>query len=270
MTDSLSDPALIMKPIGVIRTTMRLKFESPHQPRETETSESSVELFGNQHYDLALRDLATFDRIWLIWWFHRNKTWRPLVLPPRGKAVRRGVFATRSPHRPNPIGLTAVPLIKVERTRLIVGSNDLVDGTPILDIKPYLAHVDAFPDASLGWLSDLERTSTEPTRFIVRVETPASEQLNWLREHWEIDFLSRAKEILERDPTIHRTRRIRRYREDLFQIGCGAWKIYFSVVETVVTVREVQVGYPDRLLMAGDNEYIPDQAAQVAFRQHWR
>jgi tRNA (Thr-GGU) A37 N-methylase len=70
----------------------------------------------------ALQDVAGFDRVWLLWWFHRNETWRPLVLPPRGPSQRRGVFATRSPHRTNPLGMTPVRLLGVEaRAERVVG-----------------------------------------------------------------------------------------------------------------------------------------------------
>lgn len=138
---------LELRPIGYVRTPKRLKFDAPHQPDASAEETNRIELLPNSGFELALDDLASFDRIWLIWWFHRNKEWRARVLPPRGPAQRRGLFATRSPHRPNPLGLTCVSLLAVEALALTVGPLDLVDGTPIFDIKPYLPRVDAFPDA---------------------------------------------------------------------------------------------------------------------------
>ena len=86
-----------------------------------------------------------------------SSNWKAQVLPPRGPKKKRGVFATRSPHRPNPIGITPVELIRVEKRRLIVGEVDLIDGTPILDIKPYVPAIDAFPGSKAGWVDEIER-----------------------------------------------------------------------------------------------------------------
>lgn len=262
---------LSLSPIGVIRTQMRTKFESPHQPQNATTERNVIQLTKKRGFDVALRDLASFDRVWLIWWFHRNSTWRPLVLPPRGDATRRGVFATRSPHRPNPIGITAVPLLEVDTKQqlIYVGNTDLVDGTPILDIKPYIPTVDAFPDASLGWLAGVEQQLTQPARYSIAYSEHAIEQLNWLKSEWEIDFMERSIELLRRDPTIHRTRRIRRWRDDILQMGCGAWRILFSIREHTVLIHQVQPGYPSSLLRSDPNGQIPDHEAQVAFAQKW-
>lgn len=220
-------------------------------------------------FDLALKDLGAFNRIWLVWWFHRNSTWKPLVLPPRGAAKRRGVFATRSPHRPNPIGITSIPLLGIEGTNLIVGNSDLVDGTPILDIKPYIPTVDAFPEASMGWLSEVESEHAEPPRYTTSFSPLAEEQLAWLQLNWNIDFQERIVEILSRDPSIHRTRRIRKWGLDKLQLGCGAWKAIFVVEGTNVTVEGIRSGYPDELLAGGPNPEIPDQEAQIAFKSLW-
>jgi hypothetical protein len=162
-----------------------------------------------------------------------------------------------------------VPLIHVEGLQIIVGNTDLLDGTPILDIKPYISTVDSFPESSLGWLSSVEEALKEPPRFTVVHSDLAQEQFKWLLTEWSIDFSPRVHEILERDPTIHRTRRIRRYNGSLLQLGCGAWKVLFSTDQFCVTITQLLCGYPDRLLLAGENETIPDQAAQISFRTKW-
>ncbi len=107
----------------------------------------------------ALRGLEGFSRIWLIWGFSANKPakgeWQPTVRPPRlGGNTSMGVFATRSPFRPNPIGLSCVELVKVDDMELVVRGADLADGTPIYDIKPYIAYADSFPDAVCGFAQD--------------------------------------------------------------------------------------------------------------------
>ncbi len=100
----------------------------------------------------SLEDLAGFDRIWLIFVFDRVKSFRPKVMPPAGSGIKRGVLATRSPHRPNPIGISAVKLERIDRLDLHISEFDLLDGTPVLDIKPYIPMADSFPDARTGWL----------------------------------------------------------------------------------------------------------------------
>jgi hypothetical protein len=190
-------------------------------------------------------------------------------MPPRGGAQRRGVLATRSPHRPNPIGITCVPLISVDRLEIVVGNTDLVDGTPILDIKPYIPSVDAFPDSSQGWIEEVEQALLSPPSYTVRYSPLATQQAEWLRDEWGIDFSQRTLELLSRDPTVHRTRRIRRNASGRLVMGCGAWRIYFSVLDKFVDVDLITPGYPNRLLLRGPDNLIPDQEAQIAFQTRW-
>ena len=117
-----------------------------------------VEIFAERVPKKALRDLEGFDRIWLVTYLHLNPKWGPLVRPPRG-GRRRGVLATRSPHHPNPIGLSAVCLDRIEGTTLYVRGLDLIDGTPVLDIKPYVPYCDAFPESGAGWVDALDEAS---------------------------------------------------------------------------------------------------------------
>ena len=151
------EPVLRAEPIGFLRSGKRSKFSLPHQPVGNADERNVVELNPGKQFEQALLDLEGFDRVWLIWWFHRHRNWKAQVLPPRGPKKKRGVFATRSPHRPNPIGITPVELIRVEKRRLIVGEVDLIDGTPILDIKPYLSGVPA-EKLRRGWVGEAERT----------------------------------------------------------------------------------------------------------------
>ena len=259
---------LLLKPIGVAHTSMRLKFDAPHQPKPSPNDRNIIELYRGSNFDRALQDLQGFDRIWVVWWFHRNDGWRPQVLPPRGNLKRRGVFATRSPYRPNPIGLTSTPLYEVKGLKLTVGSLDLIDGTPILDIKPYIASVDSFPEARDGWLAEVEAELKSPPRFSLSFSSLAREQLSWLKEEWKIDFLERAVQILERDPHPHRTRRITRS-AGRFRMGCGAWRLFFSVQSDTVLIEEIQCGYPKRLLHQDNSEQVPDREAQLAFEAKW-
>ncbi len=260
---------LTLQPIGFIRTEKQAKFQARHQPEESAAEHNLLELLPDRGYENALRDLEGFSRIWLLWWFHRNDTWRPQVLPPRGPAQRRGLFATRSPHRPNPLGLTPVPLIRIERLRLVIGPCDLVDGTPVFDIKPYVPAYDSFPDASNGWIGEVDALLAAPPAYAVSFGPLAQQQADWLWYHWQIDFRERLAELLARDPTPHRTRRITKRGTAQFEIGCGAWRAVFSVHAQLVTVERLEPGYPPRFLHDPGRAGMPDQEAQLRFYERW-
>jgi tRNA-Thr(GGU) m(6)t(6)A37 methyltransferase TsaA len=260
---------LSCRPIGVIRTEMRAKFDAPHQPDSSAAQRSVIELFPNEGFELALTDLAGFERIWLIWWFHRNSNWRPMVRPPRGKTHRRGVFATRSPHRPNPIGITSVPLLGIRGRELIVGSNDLLDNTPILDIKPYISEVDSFPHQRNGWLAELGEEEAMDGQFRVLLSPIAQEQHRWLATQSGLDFMPRVIAILAKSPFPSRRHRITRSKDGLFRLSCGVWRVFFSLVELDVTIERIAPGFPLELLQREGREIIPDYQAQLAFEQRW-
>ncbi|MBL9203992.1 MAG: tRNA (N6-threonylcarbamoyladenosine(37)-N6)-methyltransferase TrmO [Opitutaceae bacterium] len=262
-------PSLTMEPIGFVRTGKRVKFHALHQPEETRSEENILELIPNRRLEAGLRDLAGFSRIWLLWWFHRNTTWRPSVLPPRGPAKRRGVFATRSPHRPNPLGLTPVQLTAIRGRCLHLGPCDLVDGTPVFDIKPYIPAYDSFPDASAGWLDEVETGLRQPPAFAVHFAPLASTQVAWLRRTWSIDFTERLTELLSRDPSPHRSRRIRKRVTGVLEIGCGAWRATFEVLAGIVTVQTIEPAYPRRFLVDPARAGIADCDAQLAFLEQW-
>ena len=264
MSDSLS-----LKPIGFIRTAKRVKFQALHQPDEAEPESNVLELLPGLNFEQALQDVAGFDRVWLLWWFHRNETWRPLVLPPRGPSQRRGVFATRSPHRPNPLGMTPVRLLGVKGRTLLLGACDLVDGTPVFDVKPYVPAYDSFPEAKAGWIDEVDEAVNAPAQFTVTFSEHADAQARWLRETHQVDFAPRLVELLSRDPSPHRTRRIRKRASGAFEIGCGAWRAEFAVDGREVTVRALETGYPLRFLTREGYEDIPDRDAQMAFLERW-
>ena len=144
-----------MEPIGLFRCAATHRYDAARQPSIAgKASTGAVELFPGHGYEQALRDLPGFSHIWLLYLFHHNTHWKPVIRPPRANR-KVGVFASRAPYRPNPIGLSCVALLGVEGRTLTVGAHDLLDGTPILDIKPYLAYTDSVPQATQGWLDEL-------------------------------------------------------------------------------------------------------------------
>jgi tRNA-Thr(GGU) m(6)t(6)A37 methyltransferase TsaA len=148
-------------PIGIVRSPFAHRIDAPHQPTVVEgtrtgaPAEAVLELRADLPLE-TLRGLQGFERIWLIFVFHRSEGWAPLVQPPRGPKGKHGVLATRSPHRPNAIGLSAVELVSVEGRHLHLRGVDLLDGTPVLDLKPYVPYADAFPHSAAGWIDAVD------------------------------------------------------------------------------------------------------------------
>ena len=157
-----------LKVIAHIRSDFPEKFGIPRQSGLAPDTLSRVVFEEEFRHAEALRGIEGFDYLWLIWEFSENlrDTWSPTVRPPRlGGNSRLGVFATRSPFRPNPIGLSSVKLERVENDpetglTLIISGADLMDGTPIYDIKPYIPYTDSHPEASGGFASTPDKTLT--------------------------------------------------------------------------------------------------------------
>ena len=151
--------ALTLAPVAHIRSDFPTKFGIPRQSGLVESLRAAVVFTPEYRNPDALRGLEGFSHLWLVWVFSRSvgARWSPTVRPPRlGGNERMGVFATRSPFRPNPIGLSAVKLEEIrlhtpDGPQLIVSGADLMDGTPILDIKPYLPYADCHPEALGGF-----------------------------------------------------------------------------------------------------------------------
>lgn len=137
-----------MKPIGVIRTPFPEPKGTPLEPSRAQGARGTVWI--DAPFREALLDLEGFDRVWLLFWLHRSVEPKPLVTPFLD-VKPHGLFATRAPSRFNPIGLSAVRLLAVHKDRIEVADVDIVDGTPLLDLKPYIPEFDSFPESNPGW-----------------------------------------------------------------------------------------------------------------------
>ena len=153
--DNLTDQQIVMTPIGIVHSSYKERFDTPRQPALGDEVTATIELVKGMNLEQATKDMEKFSHIWVIYWMHLNQGWNPTVIPPRGPKTKRGVLATRAPHRPNSIGLSVVRLLKVEGRKLTIAAHDMLDGTPVLDIKPYLPYADALPEATHGWLDDV-------------------------------------------------------------------------------------------------------------------
>jgi tRNA-Thr(GGU) m(6)t(6)A37 methyltransferase TsaA len=152
---------MLMTPIAIIHSLFKEKFSIPRQPGLV-SFESKIELLTPYNRSESLVGLENFSHVWIFFQFHANKNITPenlslSVRPPRlGGNKKLGVFATRSPFRPNSIGLSLVKLERIEGTNLIVSGGDFLDQTPVIDIKPYLKEIESIPEATSGWTAGIE------------------------------------------------------------------------------------------------------------------
>jgi len=170
---------MTLTPIGIVRSCFGEKFAAPRQPGLCPSAWGRLEFHEAFRSPEALRGIAEFSHIWLIFGFHQtaDQGWRPTVRPPRlGGNERVGVFASRSTFRPNGLGLSLVRLERVEGAVLHLAGLDLIDGTPVYDVKPYLPYAEAVADAGSGF------AGTEIPRLKVDISTEATGDFNRLPE----------------------------------------------------------------------------------------
>jgi tRNA (adenine37-N6)-methyltransferase len=146
--ESGTDTIVKLQPIGIIHSPFSEAAGTPIQTIYGEDVEGKVELHAS--FAPALDDIEGFDRLWLIYWMDRTGPYKAKVIPYRD-TVEHGIFATRSPNRPNAIGMSLVRLLRREGSSLLVADMDILDGTPLLDIKPYVPEFDCHADSKAGW-----------------------------------------------------------------------------------------------------------------------
>lgn len=190
------------EPIGIVHSCFKEKFGIPRQSGLVPEATGELEILSPYNRPEAFQELEGFSHLWLTFVFHAaiRSGWSPKVRPPRlGGNQRVGVFATRSPFRPNPIGLSLVALKSLElapnRVNLVLGGIDLLDGTPVLDIKPYLPYSDAIPDARAGYAPTAARQPIQ-----VEFAAPAESFLAGLEAAHAEHLRRLIRQILENDP----------------------------------------------------------------------
>ena len=222
-----------MKVIARIHTDFPTKFGIPRQSGIIASLQGRIVFEPEYRNPEAVRGLEDFSYIWLLWEFSKavRDTWSPTVRPPRlGGNVRKGVFATRSPFRPNPIGLSSVRLEKVDIDPklgpvLYVSGADLMDGTPIYDIKPYITYTDSHPDAVSGFAST-------PAEFLLEVDFPEA-MLQKVPEYQRQSLI----DVLAHDPRPQ-------YQDDpkrVYGMAFDKLEVKFRVQEGQIKVVEVTV-----------------------------
>lgn len=232
-------------------------------PRQGALAEQTgvIELYPGHNYEAALEDLNGTEYIWLVYVFDRNANWRPKVLPPLGDR-RIGVFATRSPHRPNPIGLSAVKLLAVEGRKLYVSGHDLLIGTPILDIKPYLSDADAHVGAALPWR---DRIGFTPRK--VSYSPLALRQLDLLDRLGAPDLRQVVETQLALRAPDARRQRLGELPDGRRFLAFRTWRIVFEVPDdAAVEVTEIFSGYTAEELAEDAPDPYCDKDAHRVYR----
>lgn len=229
------------KAIGILRGGGIFPQQAPRQGVYAR-NEGVIELFPRCNYEQALEDLEGFERIWVLFVFDRNTNWKPKVHPPYGIDRKVGTFASRSPYRPNPIGLSAVELVKIEKRSLYIRNFDLLDGTPVLDIKPYIPEADAFPTSKAGW-RDL--VPDVPELIITPAAKAQMEKLSALGGPDLADVARIQLTLQSGDPE---RQRISGMPGEAQILAYRTWRILFVRNGAVVTVTGIASGYSEKEL----------------------
>ncbi|MBO4304254.1 MAG: tRNA (N6-threonylcarbamoyladenosine(37)-N6)-methyltransferase TrmO [Lentisphaeria bacterium] len=252
------------KAIGYVRTSSRYRYEATRQ-----ASFSGVPAFiewakDEPRYALAAKDLAGFDRIWVIFCFHLNwDHWNPMVRPPVSPDGKKySLFATRSPHRPNPIGLSCVELLSVEENGLSLRNCDILDGTPVLDIKPYIPEADAFPDSAAGWHDRIRDEGYKVTFTELFLE-----KSRFLASLCSLDVENFCRVQLKFSPLDASRKRVKHAGEGEYSIGCRTWRALFLVreEEKTVLVTDLFSNYTEAELEKSAPDKYGDKAFHRAF-----
>lgn len=216
--------------IGIAHSPYSHKFGIPRQPDLVAAAEIHIELHP-QFTAESVRALADFDYIWVQFVFHDaiNEGWAQMVRPPRlGGKKKVGVFATRSPHRPNHLGLSLLRLIRVDEQvhpiRLICGGGDLLDGSPIVDIKPYLPFVEAKPNAASGFVD-----GAPPLLNVV-----------WLPENQVCDLSSQTRALIEQSLAQDPRPAYQNLPERIYGMAIAGFDVKFRIQENTVYILSVQ------------------------------
>lgn len=244
------------EPIGYLKCDEKHRFETPRQG-VLATNTGVVELAANCNYEQAITDLEGFDRIWVIYSFHLNSTWKPKVMPPRSPNNKKvSVLATRSPHRPNSIGMSCVELEKVEGRRLYIKNFDLLHDTPILDIKPYIPYCDSFPDAKTGWLP----SDAAPTHHC-QFSDLFLKQADLIHKAYGLNMTNFAELQLSNNPLSGARKRL--YTVDKnqgkYQLGCRTWRIHFAIFGNKIDVQKITSSYESEELVDGAEDKYGDK-----------
>jgi tRNA (adenine37-N6)-methyltransferase len=239
---------LTYQTIGTYYSASNEKYQLPIQSGLDKEEKGHISLNPNLDYNQVLADLNDFSHIWVIFHFHKSKGWKPKIDVPRS-SKKKGVLSTRSPHRPNSIGLSCVKLLEIEKNKLWLEAPDLINETPILDIKPYLSYCDSVPNANNGWLEALEK----PKEHKINFDTMAHEQLEWLKEN-NVNLFEYMNTTLSFYPYPNKKKRVKLNKSDNdiihCELSCKTWRINYrlNTKDDTLVVQNIFSGYHEEYL----------------------
>lgn len=234
-SNTLSNSSITFTPIGYFKSSQIEPYQAARQPDEL-SEPGTIELRSGFNFEQALQNLSECTHIWIIYHFHHNQNWKPLVQTPR-MPKKIGVFATRAPYRPNPLGMTVVELLQVDGLKLKVGPNDILDGTPILDIKPYHPESDRIENSAIHWLN-----SSENEKFEINFSPFAEEQMDYLSLHGLNELKPFILRQLEYDPLNSNKKRVKKI-NDVYELSYRTWRVDFIQTEKRISILSIRSGY---------------------------
>jgi len=215
-----------------------------------------IKLHSGENFEQALQDVDGCSHLWIIFGFHlnlnsnqnHNLNWKPQVSAPRSNK-KIGVFATRAPYRPNPVGLSLVTLIQVKGLTLEIGPNDILNGSPIFDIKPFHPEYDIAPNAKIDWLD-----SATFKKNIISFSPFAESQLNFLETNGVTELRTFIIRQLEFDPTNKNKKRVEQ-QPHYWVLAYRTWRVDFTFSENKIGVLSISSGYTEQELLEFKNNY---------------
>lgn len=241
-----------LKPIAYFHTRKAQPYEAARQATSEISDEiGEIRFDSGQQFEQALEGIESFSHLWVIYQFHRNPSWKPKVLPPRGSQQKIGVFATRSPYRPNALGMSCLELVEKKGLVLKVRNFDLLNETPIFDIKPYVSYADSFPKANLGWLDGIE-----DQRFDIEFSPRASSQICFLSQSGLPEFKNFLIQQLSFDPLNSKKKRVEVLSERQGTLAYRTWRAKFEVYDRVIEIKNIHSAYTESEMASPEDPYM--------------
>ena len=255
--------------IGVIESSAQYHYEAPRQAVYAGTG-AFLRWHEKIYHDCAV-DLTGFARIILLWVFNQNKhdNWHVKVqVPVPAERDMYSVFATRSPYRPNPIGMSVVELRAITPEGLLLGPCDLLDGTAVLDVKPYIPEVDAFIDSAAGWRDHIDRR-----KYDIVWNAQALEQSDFILERLDLDLQNFCTVQLSFRPTDRRRKRLTPTdAAEQWILHCRTWQIIFELHENIsqIEIKEIRSNYSHEDLIAGAADPYKEKETHREFIRYYK
>lgn len=235
-------------PIGYVQSKKNRKMEASRQGATDAGTSAEIVLILKDSKQ-CLEGLEGFSHAWIIFIFHQNQNWKPKVLPPRAEK-KVGVFASRSPYRPNPIGISLVKIKSIVGAKILIENHDLLNETPVLDIKPYLDYADSVKNPKMGWVELAEKN-----RHKITWSKKAISSCQFLVNHGITELPTVIEEQLSFNPTDKKRKRVNR-KSDHYTLAYRTWRINFKLGENKrVRILNIESGYSEKELAQSEDPY---------------